>query len=111
MDLPKVETILNQMKRSDKSQQSILCAAAGHVLVPYAEDRVCLILSSHPTSLLTLSLTSAAGVGLGVTIPAAGAPLRLSLGECGAIVKGPIYAADGTFPNTFSYWEVLSNGL
>ena len=103
------ETILNQMKRSNKAQQTRVLTAAGQQLAPYAESRVALIISSHPTSLQTLSLTQDVGAGLGITIPAAGAALTLTLAQHGSIVKGPIFMADGTFPLSATYMESLND--
>lgn len=109
MDRQKVETTLNQMKRSGQGQDTVTLPAAGACLVPFSEDRVALLISSHPTSLITLSLKTSAGVGLGINIYPAAQPLSLNLGTHGSIVKGPIYVADGTFPMTLTFLESLNS--
>lgn len=103
------ETMLNQMKRSGASQQSVTVTALGQAVVPYSESRVALVLSSLAGTVLTYSLRPQVGVGAGITIPAGGAPVALSLASHGSVVKGPIYLADGTVPSTITYWESLND--
>lgn len=104
-----VETVLNQMKRSGHSQQTVRITAAGQVVIPYVEDRVSLVIGADPTTSITLSPNPDVSSGYGVKIPAAGPPLRLHLGADGSIVKGPYYVVGTTFPSSLTWWEAVNH--
>lgn len=109
MVLEKVETVLNQMKRSRQAQQSVSLTDNGQQAVPYYEDRVGLVLLCHPTIAYTLSIVDTTGAGLGLVMPAAGAAVSLTLAQHGSIVKGPFWLSDSGGALTVTYWEVLNS--
>lgn len=107
MALAQVETILNQMKRSTCAQATVLIPAVGGIVVPECRDRVSLVITSDPTVSYTLSRVPGDTSGAGIDIPAASAPVVLSLATHGALVFGPFWASAGTFPLTLYYLESI----
>lgn len=104
-----VETVINQQKRGNPSQSSILVSALGQSLVPKSEARLSLAICSHATSTLVVSLTPNDTSGVGMTIPPLSAPLLLSMAAHGPMVRGPWYVSGGTVPATYTFVETLNS--
>lgn len=106
--MEKVETVLNQQKRSLASTRTVTVTATAAVVVPRDMDRTALLLSCH-SGTIYLSLSSASADLQGLQLTASSGILRLSLAEHGALVFGPWSAISPGGNTTMGIAEVSNN--
>lgn len=93
------------MRKSTSGQQTVNVAVASTLLVPYSPTRVALIISSGTLGPVNLSLRQAATSVIGLNIALDGPPLVLTLGDHGALVMGPIFAACPGGAENVTVWD------
>jgi hypothetical protein len=78
------------------------------IFVPYAKDRIVLILQSHGSTTYNYGLHDDLSATEGQPMQANAAPHCFNIFDHGPIVQGPIYFRPAGGTGTFTYWEAMA---
>lgn len=87
------------------SQTDLTFAALGGAIVQQNARRVSIVFCPQAVGNYVVSLFRSGTTSSGITVPAAGPPVMLTMIEHGAMVCAPWYLVAGTVPGTFSVIE------
>lgn len=94
------------MRRSTSGQDTSPDVGVSIQVVPYSATRVSLLISqSLDGSVAYLSYRVAAVIGRGMMLTSYSPVLKLTIGDDGELVRGPIYAISADGGNVISYWD------
>lgn len=91
-------TEINQMRRSFSSQAFVVVNLVGRMVIPFAENRVTLVLHAPGAFGVVVGLRASVIVPTGILVASRALPITLTMTQHGDMVRGPWFAiadADG----------------
>lgn len=93
------------MRKSTSGQDVIIVGTSSTILVPHSETRVSLVIWIGAIVPAFLSWGKDAVAGRGLRLDEWNSFVKLTIGEDGAIVRGPIYAISSAVNTPMGYWD------